>query len=99
MFISTDKFKEAYDNIKLNALKVRATFRRVTVTCAHIWVVTGGGGVFSCEAQAPRHSLVLVINLQGDCTVIIFVSPDTDSICACWILTVRSHLNFALCSH
>eukprot|EP00035_Acanthoeca_spectabilis_P026224 m.461800 g.461800 ORF g.461800 m.461800 type:complete len:590 (-) comp22414_c0_seq1:118-1887(-) len=44
MFISTDKFKEAYDNIKLNALK-------------------------------------------GDCTVIIFVSPDTDSICACWILT------------
>mmetsp|Transcript_27344 Transcript_27344/g.71666 ORF Transcript_27344/g.71666 Transcript_27344/m.71666 type:complete len:588 (-) Transcript_27344:104-1867(-) len=25
--------------------------------------------------------------LKGDCTVIIFVAPDTDSICACWILT------------
>lgn len=35
------------------------------------------------------NSDVARVHVQGECTVMIFVAPNTDSLCACWILTVR----------
>ena len=82
MFVAPGDFDKAYGQIRTDSLKVllvAAAAKSVARSCSWRLMLSA-----SCCA-AP---------LQGDCTVLIFVTPDTDALCACWILTSMLRSDF-----
>ena len=60
--------------------------------CVCWCALLGPISISSLPARPPAHALAHLLPapspMQGDCTVQIFVAPDTDSLCACTMLTV-----------